>query len=240
VHKLRSKKRYKFAFTLAEVLITLGIIGVVAALTIPTIIQAQQEIAAASALKKAYSILSQAYAMAVKDNGTPDDWGDTSIKMLDTLGAYLSITKNCGINSGCFPSGYKKLDNNPYTPDIDSAAAIAKAQLADGSLLATSSYGSCTVHNWGSTLALQNPCGDYYVDINGSKGPNKFGYDLFMFYLTMYGIVPAGSQPDIGYRFSSCKTSASGYGCSAWVIYNENMDYLHCSDLAWGVKTKCS
>lgn len=31
----------------------------------------------------------------------------------------------------------------------------------------------------------------------------------------------------------------NGYGCAAWVIYNENMDYLHCNDLSWDGKKKC-
>lgn len=32
----------------------------------------------------------------------------------------------------------------------------------------------------------------------------------------------------------------TGGGCTAWVIFNENMDYLHCDDLSWNGKTKCS
>lgn len=60
------------AFTLAEVLITLGIIGVVAALTIPTLMQKADEQATVSALKKTYSTLTQAYNLAVNDNSSPD------------------------------------------------------------------------------------------------------------------------------------------------------------------------
>ena len=57
------------AFTLAEVLITLGIIGVVAAITMPTLINNYQKKAAITAAKKAYSTLSQAYTQLVNDNG---------------------------------------------------------------------------------------------------------------------------------------------------------------------------
>src|SRR5574344_1226697 len=59
----------KCAFTLAEVLITLGIIGVVAALTIPTLINSYQEKATITALKKFYSVASQACLLAKVENG---------------------------------------------------------------------------------------------------------------------------------------------------------------------------
>ena len=56
------------AFTLAEVLITLGIIGVVAAMTMPVLIQNHQEKVTVTRLKKAYSILSQAYMSSSAEN----------------------------------------------------------------------------------------------------------------------------------------------------------------------------
>ena len=60
-------------FTLAEVLITLGIIGVVAAMTMPSLIQDKQNTERVSQLKKVYSTLSQAYLQAVSEKGTPDE-----------------------------------------------------------------------------------------------------------------------------------------------------------------------
>ena len=67
--------------------------------------------------------------------------------------------------------------------------------------------------------------------------------DIFSFSLTKGGFVPNGSEIGGDFGFSGyCKDKSlalSGLGCAAWVIYNENMDYLHCSDLACGVKTKC-
>ena len=65
--------RYK-GFTLAEVLITLGVIGVVAAMTLPTLIQEHREKARVTQVKKAYSILSQAFTMAVQEYGDIEDW----------------------------------------------------------------------------------------------------------------------------------------------------------------------
>ena len=65
------------AFTLAEALITLGIIGVVAAMTLPTLVQRYKEQETVTRVKKFYSGFSQAYMQAVMDNGTIDNWGLT-------------------------------------------------------------------------------------------------------------------------------------------------------------------
>ena len=55
-------------FTFAEVLITLGVIGIVAALTLPSVIQNYQKKITVERLKKTYSTLAQAIQMSVKDN----------------------------------------------------------------------------------------------------------------------------------------------------------------------------
>lgn len=62
-------------FTLAEILITLGIIGIVAALTVPMFVERYREKVIVNKLKKFYSSYSQAFAMAVAENGTVDTWG---------------------------------------------------------------------------------------------------------------------------------------------------------------------
>lgn len=64
----------KKAFTLAEVLITLGIIGVVAAMTLPTLIQKKTNIEIETKLKKIYSVMNQAILMSEIDNGPKEYW----------------------------------------------------------------------------------------------------------------------------------------------------------------------
>ena len=64
----------KVAFTLAEVLITLGIIGVVAALTLPSVIQKMEDQRCVSSLKKTYSILSQATNSVIAEHESPEYW----------------------------------------------------------------------------------------------------------------------------------------------------------------------
>ena len=63
--------KVKFAFTLAEVLITLGIIGIVAAMTIPGLISNYQKKQTVTKLQKAISILNQAYKLSFDDVGEP-------------------------------------------------------------------------------------------------------------------------------------------------------------------------
>ena len=67
----------KVAFTLAEVLITLGIIGVVAALTLPTIIQNYKKSVIETSVKKFYTNINQAIIMSERDNGDMHEWSRT-------------------------------------------------------------------------------------------------------------------------------------------------------------------
>lgn len=236
--------RYNSGFSLAEVLITLTIIGVVAAITISNLIQKQQEQRTVAALKKAYSTLTNAYTLAVKDYGTPDYWeiAETEVgaeNMLNKLAPNLNLVKNCGRNTGCFKGKYYRLNNSEFGP-IDEIPIMAKAELADGSILATWGYDSARY--FGDSLSLEDVYGEYHYDINGQKGPNTWGKDTFLFLLTKRGIVPAGTaETTNGFVFAEdCKPSNAGYSCTAWVIYNENMDYLRCSSkISWNGKHTC-
>ncbi len=238
------------AFTLAEVLITLGIIGVVAAMTIPSIIQNSQEKATVSQLKKAYSALSQAVAMAIKDNGTVDSWdlgnyGDTgkAVNILTNLAPYLKITKTCTgpVSNGCNPNNSYTLSGGSYAWNW--ANVQYRAELADGTYLYVLNGTANCVSNFGSTPVLKQGCAYVYADINGNKLPNTIGKDIFLFYLLKKQIYPTGTTNDTSYRFNTdcAKESATwGNSCTAWVLYNENLDYTKCTGLAWGGQTKCN
>ena len=62
------------AFTLAEVLITLGIIGVVAAMTLPTLIMNHRKQVTVNKVKKFYTVMSQATNSAIAEYGSMEDW----------------------------------------------------------------------------------------------------------------------------------------------------------------------
>lgn len=240
-------KKVFLGFTLVEVLITLGVIGVIAALTIPQLVARQQEQAIVSQLKKVHSTLSNAYTLAVQENGTPENWGlDSSVApMLAKLKPYLSVDKDCINGSkGCFPEGitYRYLSPANGNWVLADDAGYPKLRLADGTLLLALQVDSSTCGiSRGNSHALQSVCGRYMVDVNGYKNPNQFGIDSFEFHLTKDGIVPLGTSLETTFRFlPSGYCGGYGISCTAWIIYNENMEYLHCSDLTWGGKTKCN
>ena len=97
----------KSAFTLAEVLITIGVIGIVAAMTLPTLIQNYKKHVVETKLAKFYTTINQAVAMSNAHNGDPADWvkdcglssaptctTDEAIEWFKTyIGKYMSVSK---------------------------------------------------------------------------------------------------------------------------------------------------
>ena len=228
----------KAAFTLAEVLITLGIIGVVTAMTMPSLIQNYQEKATVTKLKKCYSLVSQAYVSILNDEGGSDTLqaGD-DLEMMEKFGKYLKYQKTCGRNKGCFPNvTYKSVTGNGYSKWEDDTTDRSRAILTDGTLIMFNK--SAMWGGEGNYLYAQ-----IYVDINGFKGPNQLGRDFFYFYISPEKIVPAGAkaleEKNEDQKFTKNCIQQNGYACAAWVIYNENMDYLHCKDLSWDGKHSC-
>ena len=270
MRNFRGFTSYRSAFTLAEVLITIGIIGVVAAMTMPTLMAKYQEKVTVTKLKKVYSILSQAYLRAQEDYGTIDNWGfpedsdstkdpDTGENvnedlnaqngqiLWETLSKYMNVTYKCYQNSDTpcinISTASYGLGGNKLSSASNSKQTFIK--LNDGTTFSGgwidfSHSGTCNDKKSGY-------CGNFMVDLNGlENAPNTIGKDRFMFKLTRAGIYPHGGPDEINslHKFpQNCNrtstSSSNGYACAAWVIYNENMDYLKCDDLSWDGKHKC-
>ncbi len=235
------------AFTLAEVLITLAIIGVVAALTIPAVVRNYKETQTVVQLRKNYSILSQAYNMAIAENGDPTGWdlkglgnAEGGLNFLDKMRPYLKIIKECKTTkNGCFARGYYKDLNGKDASYIDPGYQ-ALIRLADGTGIA--------FQVWRADCDDSRACAFITVDLNGDKKPNQYGVDTFIFLAKKAKLAPQGIKGD-AYGFGNwCNLAKSsvadsnynGVGCGAWVIINENMDYLKCNDLSWDGKRKCN
>ncbi len=176
----------KTGFTLAEVLITLAIIGVVAALTIPTVIRSYQKKQYAVAMKKAYSNLSRVHNQILLENGGYDPIYDLSGYDGVTIQKYcnenwvpkLKVIKKCKDAIDCgYPSNtpFKQLNKwrtpTSYQTILNDSGRCSYA-LADGSLLIINSYDASS---GGSVV--------YSIDTNGAKAPNILGVDLFDFVL---------------------------------------------------------
>ena len=237
-------------FTLAEVLITLGIIGVVAAMTMPSLIANHKEKETVAKLKKVYSTLSNEYLLAKEKYGTPENWELTEYdspegadNALSKLAEFMNVAKYCGNAPGCYTDvDYRYLKGQKYNYSIDNNTSYAKLILADGTIIAMNIREPDCKQDRGDSVVLKNVCGTFSVDINGPKPPNQIGRDRFGFILSKYGIIPHGAQLETMFSFeTNCKDKSThqGFGCTAWVIFNENLDYMRCNDLDWENKTKC-
>lgn len=248
----------RHAFTLAEVLITLGIIGVVAAMTLPALITRTSDKESAAKLKKIFSTMSQAYMMAKNEYGTMDTWGmqgkitdengelqynqDDASVIITKLSPYLKTTKVCNKVKGCwYEENLKRINGEISSENFDADGKTRTSLiLADGSMLSIVGISPDCSSNRGTGF-LKDTCGVFAIDINGSKRPNQIGRDVFQFYFTKEGIVPYGTERETSWIFPrDCSIKNNqGWGCTAWVIYKGNMDYLYCDGLTWNGKSKC-
>lgn len=192
------------AFTLAEVLITLGIIGIVAAMTLPNLIHKQQMMELENRFKVAYSTIFQAVqTMGIDDPGLWQTYCaknsdlDTNLnrdsdylfisefsKRFQTVKLYKSNTRN--INSIGYKQSYfyqTAKGKEGFNQDgYNNGAFVSK----NGMVIASS---GCW---WANSL-------DFIVDTNGTKGPNKLGYDVFYFQIAKNNLLlPSNSNYNFG------------------------------------------
>lgn len=185
----------KHGFTLAEVLVTLGIIGVVSALTIPTLVKNHQRQVYVTQLQKVVNELSQAADKAITDSNAVS-LDETRYGTNKTNGArnflndYFKIVKDCGETATpCFADSYENLSGS--TVELDTP--IIAVSLASG---ASISIGYANYYppyyDSGNGIMVKEDCHSYYtlqIDVNGAQGPNIAGRDLFTFDLYSDGKV---------------------------------------------------
>ncbi len=249
----------RVAFTLAEVLITLGIIGVVAAMTLPTLITSYKEKQRVTQLKKSYSVLQQAFLRAVEKHGDAQYWdltrtdtGETDENgdpIMDYSGVYKILgyfgeNLNTQKPTDNLTYKYLSLDGRWLYGKIFSIPPERYLYLNDNSILVPG-----WVNNNSPYAGYENNT-DFMILFPEctKRGECKVGVDIFYFKLFYNkGFVPTGALsmvPKYSEPFEqACNRKSTsqynGRACTAWVIYNENMDYLHCDDLSWGGKHKC-
>lgn len=177
-----AKRKVQVGFTLAEVLITLGIIGVVAAMTIPTLMTNYQKKSTATQLKKTYATISNAVRLSEEENGELSGWefeengtSTKSIQVFDKyLAPYLKVTKK-EVNGYNFTY---------YKPNGQREASLAI--LRGKSALYTMLSGVELLVNSGDIQSnpqiigkAQTSC--MIIDLNGhNTKPNRFGRDAFL------------------------------------------------------------
>lgn len=218
----------KRAFTLAEILVTLMIIGVIAAMTIPTLNTNIKNNEHVAGCLKAYSVLSGAIdRMKVEFGpiGLGKKWNNET-EFWKEFTKQLNIVKICDSGqSGCFPTEkYKYLNNSVYYSysNYKQSFVTADGMIYNWSKSDCGGKGLVDGVPTASDRNSTNCMGRFLVDINGTKGPNKFGYDTFFFVLVKgKGILPAGNDN----KAADCNKSGAGLTCAAKVINEKKIDY---------------
>jgi len=186
---MRNRKRF-YAMTLAEVLITIGIIGVLAALTIPTLLQKSNDKELVSQTIKVANILSNAFKQADTIEGLTRKTYEDSADFVMVLYSYLKV-----LNQDEF--GYVLMDGSRIKFLHDTYSSTCENNLYDDGL----------------PSAFRNVCMQVEVDVNGKKGPNTPGKDIYRFYVTKQGVFPDGNP-------TGCE---EGYDCGAYVLANHKL-----------------
>lgn len=214
----------KRAFSLAEVILTLVIIGVLSMMIIPMISQGigRQEIL--SKVNKVNSVLNQAVMRIAYNEGLPvGDFSfiedDADSVLFDKFTQVVDTIKICrGTSAGCFSSGdIKQLNGN----EIGSIPMVISAITKDG--IAYGWQGGMVCGDKGLNIEdIENCKGNFVVDINGYNKPNRYGYDIFFFpVVDGKGIIPAGK----GNRSLDCRRSNAGLTCASKVIDEQGVNY---------------
>lgn len=225
---LHNKKK---AFTLAETLITLTIIGVIAALTIPTLYANYQKHTYVIGLKKAYSQLQNAVKMIPVSEGCAANECSYGV---DNVSKQFKTIKDCKNHSAGEFEDYEKCLYNDlkyrfYPETFMNKNSYSGVVSSDGVLYFDTDFGIA-------------------VDVNGAKKPNIWGRDIFMFYTEPGIAFPIGSRAYSGYidetlepddinsyywknycvdniRVDTLEDPTSAYYCTGRVLEEDAMNY---------------
>ena len=185
-------------FTLAEVLVTLGIIGVVSAMTVPTLVQNYQRKSFVTQLHKVYSEIGQAAERYKSDNNYVSLKESRIVGNKEELNrfvkTYFKVVKDCGGSyTPCFADSYNKIDSNESVT-LASHECWSTVVLASGTAVcfdtgnAESRPADSDVNNDGvidendrinNAGTNAGAAMSIEIDVNGLQGPNIIGRDLF-------------------------------------------------------------
>ena len=217
--------KIKKGFTLAEVLITLVIIGVIAALTIPTLVTKYQKEQTVSQLKQVFSQLNQASMLSLPEHGDMTTW-DYSLSDYEILKKYFKFVKAKEMNLSRDEILYLRSDGQ-YEDGLRVSRNGAKVIVLNSGTIIYSTNDSVST-------PVKTRC--YTVDLNGLKGPNRYGRDAF--FVCLDGergrIIPHQIQdnesPTVersreqllngpsSYSYQCNKTNGRGMWCGALII----------------------
>ncbi len=202
---MNMQKIFKKAFTLAEVLITLTIIGIVAAMTIPTLMSKYKDQATVTKLKKAQSIISNAFSIA----NTKD--GDVIELKSNSYGSWMDWTFSSGIPPESINSIFQNIKGTPVG-DISSSYASIRSEddIIFGLHIGMPEYGLLICTDYKMIKG-------YHSTIESIQCQNIFRFD----FTENFTIVPSGT-PNSNYTLRKPDTCPSNNawdnGCTYWTL----------------------
>lgn len=208
-----SDQCFKPAFTLAEVLITLGTIGIVAAMTLPALITKKQTKELEVGLKKGYATVSTVLQMMAYEEGKVNSYSNYGYdEFAPVFDKYLVSAKACPDEGSCFlvvrgedtdesgtNVGFDFADYKTY----NKKAKVSGDYMDDGQFLLRN----------GMAIYIENNLNRIFIsiDVNGMyKKPNLWGHDLFTFQLLDNGkLLPMGADGTSFDEDDYCSTTSS-------------------------------
>ncbi len=210
----------RMAFTLAEILITLGIIGVVAAMTLPVLINKTQNKELHALFLKTYSELNQIAYLFMVDNGISfAEYASSNTSVTATANKLASYYKGStslstsGMGTADEDGNYvalyemHNLNGSSYSGGANSQNKNSSF-FCDNSPFKTNQSGAVFILNDNPNENYNGPV--ICVDINGKKGPNRYGVDYFLFIFTVDGkVIPMGQEHKNNALYACSNASAS-------------------------------
>lgn len=237
-------QKYKSAFTMAEILITLLVIAVIASMTLPGLRKYAQTEEYIASLKKAYATLATTTRLIESEKGDMKRWGsftyvvedneedeesntsgfDTTQRVAKYYAEKMNVARDCGLSgNNCWASSTKQLDGSGTITNAPSGGGAYTFSTGDGMNWQFQAITKENIEKMGVTLDADSPDGFLvWVDTNGRKNPNMVGQDVFAFIINeKLGVLPTGINSSVE---NKCDDS-HGELCTAKVIKEGKMDY---------------
>lgn len=232
-----------YAFTMAEVLLVVAVIGITAALALPNLSKSVDEDKYVMLVKSTYSELDTGISRMLADKSLDEIYIDAgassdaqkSKAVVDELSKYIKIGTNCGNSlTQCYNL------SKTYTYYDGSSISGKSWTSTRGSSAAAFTMPS------GAVVILYPSGNNMYVDfdVDGAKGSSKSGMDIYTAIISTNSDSNGVFTSDLYTHSKNAKRTGNqsfdkSYDALDWVLSIGNMDYLHCNNLNWSTKHQC-
>lgn len=213
------KKKF-LGFTLAEVLITIGIIGIIAEVTIPTIVMNTQRQEFVTLFQKNYSNVQNMLKMYMSEQGTDNlgltnlfdgsSFADTGVQNeLDNLvNKYFKVIKICRRDTGDSSCAITERYFATTTTATYASGSNYYAFITNDGIETFIIFSSSCSPDFTKPGKIKANCGGVLFDVNGAKSPNTFGKDFFMTFIINYD---GTLYPIYGQEYATYTNNSNNY-----------------------------